>query len=110
MHPTYLTIIFHFALKEIRASIKRIIDLYSIKTCDTVLEPKYTSSNIYGDISIKNLSYSYNKKDKILKNIQESIEKYNDLRYNLFGFLLNKVYEERKFLLEWKRKAKLKIF
>ena len=50
------------------------------------------------------------KNGDILLDCLNSIEKYNDLRYNLFGFLLNKVYEERKFLLEWKRKAKLKIF
>ena len=75
LEPIKNVVGFDFALKEIRASIKRIIDLYSIKTCDTVLEPKYTSSNIYGDISIKNLSYSYNKKDKILKNITFDVDR-----------------------------------
>lgn len=75
LEPIKNVVGFDFALKEIRASIKRIIDLYSIKTCDTVLEPKYTSSNIYGDISVKNLSYSYNKKDKILKNITFDVDR-----------------------------------
>lgn len=75
LEPIKNVVGFDFALKEIRASIKRIIDLYSIKTCDTVLEPKYTSSNIYGDISVRNLSYSYNKKDKILKNITFDVDR-----------------------------------
>lgn len=66
---------FDLTLKEVRTSIKRIVDLYSIKTCDTVLDSKYNSSNIYGNISVRNLSYSYNKKDKILKNITFDIDR-----------------------------------
>lgn len=78
LEPIKNIVSFDFTLKEAKASIKRIIDLYSIKSCDTAdtaLDSKYVSNDILGNVDICNLSYSYNQKNKILKNISFSVER-----------------------------------
>ena len=63
------------SFKKVKESIRRVDDLYSIKKEDLLFNEKYTNKKINGDISINNLSYSYDGIHNILNNISFNIKK-----------------------------------
>ena len=62
-------------LKRAKVAVERIVELYNIKEEQIKLDNKYTSNKIDGDITFNKLSYSYNGRDKMLKNIDFKIKK-----------------------------------
>lgn len=62
-------------IKRAKVALERVVDLYNIKEEQIRLDNKYTSNIIDGDIIFKELSYSYNGRDMMLKNIDFSIKK-----------------------------------
>ena len=62
------------SIKEFKISIKRIIDIYSIKEEKLIVDNKYVEKLVKGDIVIRNLSYSYNGQNKILNGINMEIK------------------------------------
>jgi len=84
---TYNTLIIYFLeplkniidsdiyIKKAKVALDRIIDLYIVKEEQLTLDNKYTSNKIDGNISFKNLSYSYNGRDMILQNINFEIKR-----------------------------------
>ncbi len=75
LEPIKNVINFDIDLKKARESIKRINDLYSIKKEELYLDEKYTNNEFKGDIKIKDLSFSYDNRNKILNNIKINIKK-----------------------------------
>lgn len=57
-----------------KVAVKRIIELYDIDSEKLKLDHKYSNKSIHGNITINNLEYTYNYKDKILKNINLKIK------------------------------------
>lgn len=56
-------------LKRAKVALKRINELYSIKEEKLQLDNKYTSLKVDGNITFNNVSYSYNGRDNILKDV-----------------------------------------
>ena len=63
------------SLKKVKESIRRVDDLYSIKEEDLSFDEKYTNKMINGNITVNNLSYSYDGIHNILNNISFDIKK-----------------------------------
>ena len=63
------------SLKKVKESIRRVDDLYNIKKEDLSFNEKYTNKKICGDITVNNLSYSYDGIHNILDNISFDIKK-----------------------------------
>lgn len=61
-------------IRYANSSLKRINELFEIEVENLSIDNKYTGDNINGNISIKNLNYSANDKDLILKNINFEIK------------------------------------
>ena len=61
-------------IKNSKASLKRIIELYNIEEEKLIIDEKYVNNKIDGNLIIKNLSYSYNGRNKVLTKINLDIK------------------------------------
>ena len=75
LDPIKNIVSFDLSIKKVKESIKRVDDLYNIKSEDLSFDEKYTNKKIKGDILVDNLSYSYDGIHNILNNISFEIKK-----------------------------------
>lgn len=61
-------------IKNSKVSLKRIIELYSVEKEKLIIDEKYINNKIKGNISVKDLSYSYNGRNKILTKVSLEIK------------------------------------
>jgi len=75
LEPIKNIIDFDIDIKKVKETMKRVNDLYSIQKEDLEFNEKYTNKDFKGNIKIKDLSYSYDNKNKILDKVKLNIKK-----------------------------------
>ena len=69
--------------KNAKESIKRVMDLYQLPRESLLIDNKYAEGNLVGDIEFRNLSFSYNGLNNVIKNFNCKIG--NGERVLLYG-------------------------
>ena len=75
LDPIKNIISFNIEFNKVKESIRRVDELYNIKKEDLSIDYKYTNNDFIGNISIKDLSYSYDNRNNILSDINLDINK-----------------------------------